>query len=67
MKDVLNQIVATRVGTFAVLLLGLYVVLFFIVAQVLAKVRFHQTPTPPILLGGSLIILGGMIITFWQK
>ena len=120
MKDILTQIVATRIGTFVVLLfaafleaygdscfqtglyrssgvaryaafaggaitlalyglvvntppwefgklLGLYVVLFFIVAQVLAKVRFNQTPTPPILVGGSLILLGGMIISFWQK
>jgi hypothetical protein len=120
MKDILNQIVATRTGTFVVLLLaafleaygdscfqtglyrssgaaryaafaggaitlslyglvvntppwefgkllGLYVVLFFIVAQVLAKVRFNQAPTPPILVGGSLILLGGMIISFWRR
>ncbi|HEY4899523.1 MAG TPA: hypothetical protein VIH91_01765 [Terriglobales bacterium] len=120
MKEILNQIVATRVGTFAVLLLasfleaygdscfqsglyrssgvarylafaggaitlslyglvvntppwefgkllGLYVVLFFVVAQILAKVRFQQTPTPPILVGGSLIVIGGMIISFWRK
>src|SRR5208337_2391859 len=48
-------------------LLGLYVVLFFLVAQILAKVRFHQSPTPPILLGGSLIVAGGMIISFWRR
>ena len=47
-------------------LLGLYVVLFFLVAQVLARVRFNQVPTPPILLGGSLIVAGGAVITFWQ-
>ena len=47
-------------------LLGLYVVLFFLVAQVLAKVRFQQAPTAPILLGGSLIIIGGAVITFWK-
>lgn len=47
-------------------LLGLYVVLFFLVAQVLAKVRFNQSPTAPILLGGSLIVAGGMIISFWR-
>ncbi len=120
MRDTLSQIVATRVGTFAVLLLaafleafgdscfqsglyrstgvaryvafgggaitlalyglvvntppwefgkllGLYVVLFFLVAQILAKVRFHQSPTPPILLGGSLIVAGGMIISLWRR
>lgn len=47
-------------------LLGIYVVLFFLVAQVLAKVRFHQTPTVPIYVGGALIAAGGMIITFWR-
>jgi len=48
-------------------LIGLYVVLFFLVAQVLAKVRFHQAPTAPILLGGSLIVAGGAVITFWKQ
>jgi hypothetical protein len=47
-------------------LLGVYVVLFFLVAQVLAKVRFHQAPTVPIYVGGSLITAGGIIIAFWQ-
>ena len=48
-------------------LLGLYVVLFFLVAQVLAKVRFNQAPTAPILLGGSLVVAGGAVITFWRQ
>src|SRR6516165_5887584 len=48
-------------------LLGLYVVLFFLVAQVLAKVRFHQAPTMPIWVGGSLIVAGGAVITFWKQ
>ena len=47
-------------------LLALYVVLFFLVAQVLAKVRFNQAPTAPVLLGGSLIVAGGAVITFWK-
>jgi small multidrug resistance family-3 protein len=46
-------------------LLGMYVVLFFLVAQVLARVRFGQSPTLPIYVGGSLITLGGMVIAFW--
>ena len=48
-------------------LLGVYVVLFFLVAQVLAKVRFHQSPTKPIYLGGALITAGGFIIAFWRS
>jgi small multidrug resistance family-3 protein len=47
-------------------LLGVYVVLFFLVAQVLARIRFNQAPTPPIYLGGALIGAGGLIIAFWR-
>jgi hypothetical protein len=47
-------------------LLGVYVVLFFLVAQILAKVRFQQSPTMPIYVGGSLITTGGIIIAFWR-
>jgi small multidrug resistance family-3 protein len=47
-------------------LLGMYVVLFFLIAQVVAKVRFHQSPTTPILAGGALIVAGGLVITFWK-
>jgi len=47
-------------------LLGVYVVLFFVVAQIVAKVRFGQTPTPPILLGGAFIVVGGLVMTFWK-
>jgi hypothetical protein len=48
-------------------LLGVYVVLFFLVAQILAKVRFNQRPTPAIWLGGLFIATGGAIIAFWNK
>jgi small multidrug resistance family-3 protein len=47
-------------------LLGVYVALFFLVAQIVAKVRFGQTPTTPIYVGGSLILAGGLVITFWK-
>jgi len=47
-------------------LLGVYVVLFFLIAQVVAKVQFHQSPTTPILAGGALIVAGGLVITFWK-
>lgn len=47
-------------------LLGVYVALFFIVVQIVAKVRFGQTPTKPIYVGGSLIVAGGLVITFWR-
>jgi small multidrug resistance family-3 protein len=47
-------------------LLGVYVALFFVMAQVVARVRFGQSPTLPIYAGGGLIVAGGMVIAFWQ-
>ncbi len=47
-------------------LLGVYVVLFFLMAQLLAKVRFGQDPTAPIYAGGTLIVAGGLVIAFWK-
>jgi small multidrug resistance family-3 protein len=47
-------------------LLGVYVVLFFVMAQIMSRVRFGQKPTLPIYVGGSLIVLGGLLIAFWE-
>ena len=47
-------------------LLGVYVVLFFLVAQILAKLQFHQSPTKPIYLGGGFIVVGGLVMTLWK-
>src|ERR1700740_85935 len=44
-------------------LLGVYVLLFFFVAQILAKLQFHQSPTKPIYLGEAFIVVGGLIVT----
>jgi len=44
-------------------LLGVYVVLFFLLAQIVARVKFGQAPTLPILIGGALICAGGVVIT----
>ena len=48
-------------------LLGVYVVMFFLVAQVVARVRFGQTPTLPVVFGGTLIVAGGVIISVCGK
>ena len=47
-------------------LIGGYVVLFFVVAQVVARLRFGQSPTPAIHLGGTLITAGGLVIALWK-
>lgn len=44
-------------------LLGIYIVFFFLVAQVLSWVIFHQQPSRGILLGGAFIVVGGIIIS----
>ncbi len=47
-------------------LLGIYIALFFVVAQLVNLFAFHQKPTLPILAGGTLIILGGILISAWN-
>ena len=47
-------------------LLGVYVVLFFLVAQAMAKLQFHQSPTKPIYFGGAFIVVGGVIMALWK-
>lgn len=44
-------------------LLGIYVVFFFVLAQIIAWGFFHTAPSRSILAGGTLIVLGGVIIT----
>jgi hypothetical protein len=48
-------------------LLGVYVTLFFIVAQLINWLAFGLRPTAPILVGGALIVAGGLTITFWRN
>ncbi|MCB8879464.1 hypothetical protein ACELLULO517_04410 [Acidisoma cellulosilytica] len=47
-------------------LLGVYVALFFVVAQVINRCAFGVTPTAPVLLGGGLILSGALVMTFWR-
>jgi len=45
---------------------GLYIATLFVVWQLINFAFFRTLPTPAILVGGSFVVLGGAIITFWK-
>jgi small multidrug resistance family-3 protein len=48
-------------------LLGLYVVFFFWIAQVISTMVFRQPLSPAVLLGGGFISIGGIIIAMANR
>jgi small multidrug resistance family-3 protein len=46
-------------------LLGVYVVFFFVVAQLISWLLFHQAPAVSTLIGGAFIVTGGLIMSLW--
>lgn len=46
--------------------LGVYVALFFVVAQLVNWIGFGIAPGPPVLVGGLLICAGGAVLALWQ-
>ncbi len=45
---------------------GLYIATLFIVWQIINFIAFRTLPPVPVWVGGSLVITGGLIITFWK-
>jgi len=45
---------------------GFYIATLFVVWQVVTFVTFRTAPNAPILLGGTLIIVGGLVVSFWK-
>jgi hypothetical protein len=45
---------------------GLYIATLFVVWQIITFITFRTLPNLPILIGGTLIVTGGLIITFWK-
>jgi hypothetical protein len=43
-------------------LIGIYVVFFFLIAQVISWVAFQQRPSGTMMAGGALIVAGGLVI-----
>ena len=46
---------------------GLYIATLFVVWQVVNYFTFHTTPNGPIVAGGALIVIGGLIVSFWPE
>jgi len=45
---------------------GLYIATLFLVWQVVSFVSFRSTPSLPVIVGGTLIVVGGLLVTFWS-
>jgi hypothetical protein len=45
---------------------GLYVATLFVMWQVINFLIFRTLPNLPILIGGTLVVVGGLIVTFWK-
>jgi hypothetical protein len=47
-------------------IVGFYIATLFVVWQVVTFAKFHTVPNAPILLGGTLIVAGGLVVSFWR-
>lgn len=47
-------------------IVGLYIATLFVVWQVTNFMAFRALPGLPVLVGGTLIVAGGLIVTYWH-
>jgi small multidrug resistance family-3 protein len=47
-------------------LMGIYIVLFFVVSQVVSVVIFKERVALPVLVGGAMIVCGGVLMMVWK-
>jgi multidrug transporter EmrE-like cation transporter len=45
---------------------GIYIAVLFVVFQITNYIFFHKLPTAAILVGGSLIMAGGIVVAVWR-
>jgi small multidrug resistance family-3 protein len=45
---------------------GLYIATLFVVWQVISFLAFRTPPTIPVMLGGLMIVIGGLVVSFWK-
>lgn len=48
-------------------IVGLYIATLFVVWQIVNYISFKTVPGLPVIVGGTLIIAGGLIVTFWKN
>lgn len=48
-------------------IVGFYIATLFVVWQVVSYVTFKSVPSMPVLAGGALIVVGGLIVSFAGK
>ncbi len=46
---------------------GLYIATLFLVWQIVSFFTFRAIPRFPIVVGGTLIVVGGLLVTFWSN
>jgi hypothetical protein len=68
-----GMVLLTGYGTFLNLaplefgqVVGLYIATLFVMWQLVSYFSFGTFPTLPILAGGALIVIGGLIVSFWK-
>jgi multidrug transporter EmrE-like cation transporter len=47
-------------------LMGVYIAVFFVVAQIVSVVFFKERVPLPTIIGGALIVAGGILISVWR-
>jgi len=45
---------------------GLYIATLFVIWQLINFIFFRTLPNLPIFVGGTLIVIGGLLVTFWK-
>jgi small multidrug resistance family-3 protein len=48
-------------------LLGVYIAVFFVVSQVVAVCVFREPISPPMFIGGALIVASGLVLSCWPN
>jgi len=46
---------------------GLYIATLFVMWQIITFLFFRTVPTLPIMAGGTLIVMGGLVVSFWKS